>query len=172
MLVVFSQELEGQNFGQVMDIAPDEADMLLKKRGTFEWDHRKRKFIHTAAGQTEKDRKKSRTESGARDTLGTKKGIYEKWQKQMKGRVQGEGEEESEMSGSVFGQRRVNSRMGFEVPNKGVKSQLKSKEQMLKEKKKQSRDKARKAKHSNVSKKGGGGGVRGGGASAGRRRGK
>ncbi|RLN87520.1 hypothetical protein BBJ28_00012562, partial [Nothophytophthora sp. Chile5] len=79
----------------ILDVNPDEAIEMNKKRRILHWDVRKKKFVKTTAGElTSQGTLKRRNESGVSVRKKQQVGeVYRKWQQKQHKRVVGGGEE-------------------------------------------------------------------------------
>lgn len=79
----------------ILDVNPDEAIEMNKKRRILHWDVRKKKFVKTTAGElTSQGTLKRRNESGVNVRKKQQVGeVYRKWQQKQHKRVAGGGEE-------------------------------------------------------------------------------
>ncbi|NXK24264.1 DDX54 helicase, partial [Arenaria interpres] len=122
---------EQQAAGAVLDLMGDENHNLNKNKQLLKWDRKKKRFV----GQTgQEDKKKVRTESGRYISSSYKNNLYEKWKQKYKV------DERDEDDGDVQGrdQFRGKQRRGHgQPPAQGkVRSELKNKQQILKQRKK------------------------------------
>ncbi|KAM4809827.1 ATP-dependent RNA helicase DDX54 [Rhinophrynus dorsalis] len=129
--------------GAVLDLLGDQTEDLRKNKHVLKWDRKKKKFVG-AGGQ--EDKKKIRTESGRLISSSYKKNIYEDWKKKYKIDDQDSEEEEGQRraagghrkgrggrSGSRGGPRPAES----SGPRGKPRSELRSKQQILKQRKAQ-----------------------------------
>ncbi|TDH73503.1 hypothetical protein CCR75_003716 [Bremia lactucae] len=86
----------------ILDVNPDEAIEMNKKRRILHWDVRKKKFVKTTAGElTSQGTLKRRNESGVNFRKKQQFGeVYRKWQQKQHKRVAGGGMEVEDDSGS------------------------------------------------------------------------
>ncbi|NWW48500.1 DDX54 helicase, partial [Pedionomus torquatus] len=122
---------EQQAAGAVLDLMGDENHNLNKNKQLLKWDRKKKRFV----GQTgQEDKKKVRTESGRYISSSYKNNLYEKWK--QKNKV----DERDEDDGDVQSRDRFRGkhRRGHgQPPAQGkVRSELKNKQQILKQRKK------------------------------------
>ncbi|XP_072921603.1 ATP-dependent RNA helicase DDX54 [Hemitrygon akajei] len=127
---------EQQASGAVLDLMGDETGDMTKQKQLLKWDRKRKRFIR----DTGKQNKKIKTESGKYINASYKKNIYEEWKKKYKidERVSDD-EAENENSNhrgkkGGYGGRR-NSRFSSRKPSQqhGVRSELKTKAEILKE---------------------------------------
>ncbi|XP_074776810.1 ATP-dependent RNA helicase DDX54 isoform X1 [Athene noctua] len=151
---------EQQAAGAVLDLMGDENHNLNKSRQLLKWDRKKKRFV----GQTgQEDKKKVRTESGRYISSSYKNNLYEKWKQKYKVDERDEDEDENRGSEQFRGKHRrghgeypephiapppPRSGRGAELgpvppagpgqpPARGrVRSELKNKQQILKQRKK------------------------------------
>ncbi|NXW23246.1 DDX54 helicase, partial [Circaetus pectoralis] len=124
---------EQQAAGAVLDLMGDENHNLNKSKQLLKWDRKKKRFV----GQTgQEDKKKVRTESGRYISSSYKNNLYEKWKQKYK---VDERDEDGEGDGGRE-QFRGKHRRGHgpaQPPARGrVRSELKNKQQILKQRKK------------------------------------
>ncbi|NXN33961.1 DDX54 helicase, partial [Nycticryphes semicollaris] len=126
-----SSPFEQQAAGAVLDLMGDENHNLNKNKQLLKWDRKKKRFV----GQTgQENKKKVRTESGRYISSSYKNNLYEKWKQKYKV------DERDEDDGDVPGRDRFRGkhRHGHgQPPAQGkVRSELKNKQQILKQRKK------------------------------------
>ncbi|XP_062445896.1 ATP-dependent RNA helicase DDX54 [Rhea pennata] len=122
---------EQQAAGAVLDLMGDENHNLNKSKQLLKWDRKKKRFV----GQTgQEDKKKVRTESGRYISSSYKNNLYEKWKQKYKVDERDE-EEEVERGEQIRGKHRQ-GQGNRRPPAKGkVRSELKNKQQILKQRK-------------------------------------
>lgn len=123
---------EQQAAGAVLDLMGDESHNLNRSKQLLKWDRKKKRFV----GQTgQEEKKKVRTESGRYISSSYKNNLYEKWK--QKNKVDERDEDEDNQGGRE--QYRGKHRRGHapqKPPAQGkVRSELKNKEQILKQRK-------------------------------------
>ncbi|XP_072839817.2 ATP-dependent RNA helicase DDX54 [Pogona vitticeps] len=133
---------EQQASGAVLDLMGDENQSMNKNKQLLKWDRKKKRFV----GQTgQEDKKKIRTESGAYISSSYKSNLYEKWKKRNRIDEQDSDlETEGELSVGKKRRGRGNppgpSAKGARGPQLGrVRSELKTKQQIFKERKKRAK---------------------------------
>ncbi|XP_075754048.1 ATP-dependent RNA helicase DDX54 [Pelodiscus sinensis] len=133
-----SSAFEQQASGAVLDLLGDETHSMNKSTQLLRWDRKKKRFV-SKTGQEEK--KKICTESGRRISGSYKKNLYENWKKKYK--VE-ERDSEEEVASEPRGGMHRRSRGGQRLPRTPEKhgpqqgkgrSELKSKQQILKQRK-------------------------------------
>ncbi|XP_069789283.1 ATP-dependent RNA helicase DDX54 [Narcine bancroftii] len=130
---------EQQVSGAVLDLMGDEAEDMQKQKQLLKWDRKKKRFFR----DTNKQVKKIKTESGRCIRGSYKKNIYEEWKKKYKiDERPSDDETENEQKNQRgkkrgYGGRR-NSQSSLRRPSqqRGVCSELKTKAEILKERKK------------------------------------
>ncbi|NWH77969.1 DDX54 helicase, partial [Piaya cayana] len=124
---------EQQAAGAVLDLMGDENHNLNKNKQLLKWDRKKKRFV----GQTgQEDKKKVRTESGRYISSSYKNNIYEKWKQKYKVDER-DVDEEGERSGEQFRGKHRRGHGPAQPPARGkVRSELKNKQQILKQRKK------------------------------------
>ncbi|NP_001088266.1 DEAD-box helicase 54 L homeolog [Xenopus laevis] len=129
--------------GAVMDLLGDHTEDLKKNKQVLKWDRKKKKFVGTGG---QEDKKKIKTESGRLISSSYKKNLYEGWKKKYKIDDQDSEEEETNQRtaagrrkgrGGRGSQRHSNSQSSG--PQGKAKSELRSKQQILKMRKAQSK---------------------------------
>lgn len=125
--------------GAVLDLLGDQTEDLRKNKSVLKWDRKKKKFV--GAGGHE-DKKKVRTESGRLINSSYKTNIYEDWKKKYKIDDQDSEEDEGGQTSMTHKKgrgRRGGSRGGPHTETPGprgkVRSELRSKQQILKQRK-------------------------------------
>ncbi|NP_001376609.2 ATP-dependent RNA helicase DDX54 [Gallus gallus] len=123
---------EQQAAGAVLDLMGDESHNLNRSKQLLKWDRKKKRFV----GQTgQEEKKKVRTESGRYISSSYKNNLYEKWK--QKNKVDERDEDEDNQGGRE--QYRGKHRRGHapqKPPAQGkVRSELKNKQQILKQRK-------------------------------------
>uniref|UniRef100_A0A8C9G9S0 ATP-dependent RNA helicase DDX54 n=1 Tax=Pavo cristatus TaxID=9049 RepID=A0A8C9G9S0_PAVCR len=123
---------EQQAAGAVLDLMGDESHNLNRSKQLLKWDRKKKRFV----GQTgQEEKKKVRTESGRYISSSYKNNLYEKWK--QKNKVDERDEDEENQGGRE--QYRGKHRRGHaprQPPAQGkVRSELKTKQQILKQRK-------------------------------------
>ncbi|NXX05423.1 DDX54 helicase, partial [Larus smithsonianus] len=124
---------EQQAAGAVLDLMGDENHNLNKSKQLLKWDRKKKRFV----GQTgQEDKKKVRTESGRYISSSYKNNLYEKWKQKYK--VDERDEDEGHVQGreQFRGKRRRGQGPGQPPAQGKVRSELKNKQQILKQRKK------------------------------------
>ncbi|XP_078410204.1 ATP-dependent RNA helicase DDX54 isoform X2 [Cetorhinus maximus] len=128
---------EQQASGAVLDLMGDETEDMQKKKQMLKWDRKKKRFVR----DTGKENKKIKTESGRYINASYKKNIYEEWKKKYKidERISDDETENERRNHRKKGGRggRGNS---SSFPRKqgqqhGVRSELKTKAEILKNRK-------------------------------------
>ncbi|XP_064024507.1 ATP-dependent RNA helicase DDX54 isoform X1 [Pogoniulus pusillus] len=124
---------EQQAAGAVLDLMGDENHNLNKSKQLLKWDRKKKRFV----GQTgQEDKKKVRTESGRYISSSYKNNLYEKWKQRYKVDERDEDEADRGSREQFRGKHRHGHGPG-QPPGRGrVRSELKSKQQILKQRKK------------------------------------
>eukprot|EP01098_Paradermamoeba_levis_P007555 TRINITY_DN3126_c0_g1_i1.p2 TRINITY_DN3126_c0_g1~~TRINITY_DN3126_c0_g1_i1.p2 ORF type:complete len:176 (-),score=94.20 TRINITY_DN3126_c0_g1_i1:110-637(-) len=132
-----------------MDIAPDDQDALVKSQKVmYKWDRKKKKYLKTTLGNEIKEGK-IRNESGKIIRKASKKNIYEDWKNKTKKRIPLEGEMESERGRKIDNkayfdkkkrfqmqtERKQNEQQIKQQKQQNYKDELKSKEQIQKQRK-------------------------------------
>ncbi|KAM4649393.1 ATP-dependent RNA helicase DDX54 isoform 2-T2 [Amazona ochrocephala] len=121
---------EQQAAGAVLDLMGDENHNLNKSRQLLKWDRKKKRFV----GQTgQEDKKKVKTESGRYISSSYKNNLYEKWKQKYKVDERDEDEEEGRSREQFRGKHR-RGRGPAQAPSR-VRSELKNKQQILKQRK-------------------------------------
>lgn len=135
---------EQQASGAVLDLMGDEAENMQKQKQLLKWDRKKKRFIR----DTGKQSKKIKTESGRYINASYKKNIYEEWKKKYKIDERLSDDEAENEQGNHRGNKRGhggrgNPRSFSRKPSQqlGVKSELKSKTEILKERKRMEKNK-------------------------------
>lgn len=151
----------------ILDVNPDEAIELNKKRRILHWDVRKKKFVKTTAGElTAQGTLKRRNESGVNVRKKKEVGaIYKKWQQRQNKRVFTGGEEDDDAAGG----KRLDYRHGRkpQLPakkanvNKHAKDELLSESKIRKEETRKARSRGVKVAATGVRSKRGKGNVKG-----------
>ncbi|NWH63292.1 DDX54 helicase, partial [Geococcyx californianus] len=124
---------EQQAAGAVLDLMGDENHNLNKSKQLLKWDRKKKRFV----GQTgQEDKKKVRTESGRYISSSYKNNLYEKWKQKYKVDERDE-DEEGARRGEQFRGKHRHGHGPAQPPARGkVRSELKNKQQILKQRKK------------------------------------
>ncbi|NXH80089.1 DDX54 helicase, partial [Edolisoma coerulescens] len=124
---------EQQAAGAVLDLMGDENHNLNKSKQLLKWDRKKKRFV----GQTgQEDKKKVRTESGRYISSSYKNNLYEKWKQKYKVDERDE-DEEGPRSREQFRGKHRRGHGPTQPPAQGrVRSELKNKQQILKQRKK------------------------------------
>ncbi|NXX61755.1 DDX54 helicase, partial [Scopus umbretta] len=124
---------EQQAAGAVLDLMGDENHNLNKSKQLLKWDRKKKRFV----GQTgQEDKKKVRTESGHYISSSYKNNLYEKWKQKYKVDERDDDEEDERGREQFRGKHRRGHGPG-QPPTRGrVRSELKNKQQILKQRKK------------------------------------
>ncbi|XP_065549227.1 ATP-dependent RNA helicase DDX54 isoform X2 [Lathamus discolor] len=121
---------EQQAAGAVLDLMGDENHNLNKSRQLLKWDRKKKRFV----GQTgQEDKKKVKTESGRYISSSYKNNLYEKWKQKYKVDERDEDEEEGRSREQLRGRHR-RGHGPAQAPAR-VRSELKNKQQILKQRK-------------------------------------
>ncbi|NXJ08745.1 DDX54 helicase, partial [Odontophorus gujanensis] len=121
---------EQQAAGAVLDLMGDESHNLNRSKQLLKWDRKKKRFV----GQTgQEEKKKVRTESGRYISSSYKNNLYEKWKQKHK--VDERDDDEDNQGGRE--QVRGKHRRGHapRQPQGKVRSELKNKQQILKQRK-------------------------------------
>ncbi|NWZ69149.1 DDX54 helicase, partial [Acrocephalus arundinaceus] len=123
---------EQQAAGAVLDLMGDENHNLNKNKQLLKWDRKKKRFV----GQTgQEDKKKVRTESGRYISSSYKNNLYEKWKQKYKVDERDE-DEEGPRSREQFRGKHRRGHGPAQPPAQGrVRSELKNKQQILKQRK-------------------------------------
>ncbi|MEE6510252.1 hypothetical protein FKM82_029666 [Ascaphus truei] len=140
-LTVGGNSFEQAAAGAVLDLLGDQTEDLRKKNCVLKWDRKKKKFVGAGGPQ---DKRKIRTESGRLISSSYKKNLYEDWKKKYKIDDQDSEEEEKPQSGRA----RRKGRGGRSAPRGGSRpaapgprgkprSELRSKQEILKQRKAQ-----------------------------------
>ncbi|ETO65647.1 hypothetical protein F444_17072 [Phytophthora nicotianae P1976] len=148
----------------ILDVNPDEAIEMNKKRRILHWDVRKKKFVKTTAGElTSQGTLKRRNESGVNVRKKQQVGeVYRKWQQKQHKRVAGSG---VEMDDDDTGGRKLDYRNGRKPRggavmakrsgvNKHAKDELMSEGKIRKEEKRKARSRGVKVTSGVKSKRG------------------
>ncbi|NWY04727.1 DDX54 helicase, partial [Nothoprocta ornata] len=123
---------EQQAAGAVLDLMGDENHNLNKSKQLLKWDRKKKRFV----GQTgQEDKKKVRTESGRYISSSYKNNLYEKWKQKYKVDERDEEEEEGRRGEQVRGKHRRGHGPRAAPGQRKVRSELKNKQQILKQRK-------------------------------------
>ncbi|XP_032899031.1 ATP-dependent RNA helicase DDX54 [Amblyraja radiata] len=134
---------EQQASGAVLDLMGDEAENMQKQKQLLKWDRKKKRFIRDAGKQS----KKIKTESGRYINASYKKNIYEEWKKKYKVDERLSDDEAENVQGNHMGKKRGHGGRGNlrsfsrKPSQQGVKSELKTKTEILKERKRMERNK-------------------------------
>ncbi|XP_077152616.1 ATP-dependent RNA helicase DDX54 [Ranitomeya variabilis] len=138
-LSIASNSFEQAAAGAVLDLLGDQTEDLRKTKHIMKWDRKKKKFV--GAGGHE-DKKKIKTESGRVISSSYKTNIYEDWKKKYKIDDQDSEEEEDRQTGKSHRKGRGGRRGSQGIPRpeatgpRGkVKSELRNKQQILKQRK-------------------------------------
>ncbi|NWI69630.1 DDX54 helicase, partial [Todus mexicanus] len=124
---------EQQAAGAVLDLMGDENHNLNKNKQLLKWDRKKKRFV----GQTgQEDKKKVRTESGRYISSSYKKNLYEKWKQKYKVDERDEDEDGPRGREQFRGKHRHGHGPGQPPARGKVRSELKNKQQILKQRKK------------------------------------
>ncbi|NXS56441.1 DDX54 helicase, partial [Brachypteracias leptosomus] len=124
---------EQQAAGAVLDLMGDENHNLNKSKQLLKWDRKKKRFV----GQTgQEDKKKVRTESGRYISSSYKNNLYEKWKQKYKVDERDEDEEDTRGRQQFRGKHRHGHGPGQPPAQGKVRSELKNKQQILKQRKK------------------------------------
>ncbi|XP_072456470.1 ATP-dependent RNA helicase DDX54 isoform X4 [Notamacropus eugenii] len=130
---------EQQASSAVLDLMGDEAHNLTKGRQLLKWDRKKKRFVGNTG---QEDKKKIKTESGRYISGSYKRDLYQKWKQKHKiGDPDSEEEEEGEgkakrrgwNQGRGRGRGRGTSEGGMSGAQRRVRSELKNKQQILKQ---------------------------------------
>nr|XP_009669334.1 PREDICTED: ATP-dependent RNA helicase DDX54 [Struthio camelus australis] len=123
---------EQQAAGAVLDLMGDENHNLNKSKQLLKWDRKKKRFV----GQTgQEDKKKVRTESGRYISSSYKNNLYEKWKQKYKVDERDEEEEEERGGEQIRGKHKRGHRNRPPPAQGKVRSELKNKQQILKQRK-------------------------------------
>lgn len=88
----------------ILDLVPDDEAGITKKRATYHWDRKKKKYIRLQPGEVLTGSGKVKSESGARVNAGQQKGLYKKWQARTHMKVATAGDEgEDRPAGEALG---------------------------------------------------------------------
>ncbi|NWX41282.1 DDX54 helicase, partial [Steatornis caripensis] len=124
---------EQQAAGAILDLMGDENHNLNKSKQLLKWDRKKKRFV----GQTgQEDKKKVRTESGRYISSSYKNNLYEKWKQKYKVDERDEDEEGDRGREQFRGKHRRGHGPGQPPAQGRVRSELKNKQQILKQRKK------------------------------------
>ncbi|NXA95019.1 DDX54 helicase, partial [Melanocharis versteri] len=124
---------EQQAAGAVLDLMGDENHNLNKNKQLLKWDRKKKRFV----GQTgQEDKKKVRTESGRYISSSYKNNLYEKWKQKYKVDERDEDEEGPRSREQLRGRHRRGHGPTQPLAQGRVRSELKNKQQILKQRKK------------------------------------
>ncbi|NXD29038.1 DDX54 helicase, partial [Spelaeornis formosus] len=124
---------EQQAAGAVLDLMGDENHNLNKSKQLLKWDRKKKRFV----GQTgQEDKKKVRTESGRYISSSYKNNLYEKWKQKYKVDEQDVDEEGPRSREQFRGKHRRGHGPTQPAAQGRVRSELKNKQQILKQRKK------------------------------------
>ncbi|NXJ80251.1 DDX54 helicase, partial [Trogon melanurus] len=125
---------EQQAAGAVLDLMGDENHNLNRSKQLLKWDRKKKRFV----GQTgQEDKKKVRTESGRYISSSYKNNLYEKWKQKYKVDERDEDEEDQRGGREQFRGKHKRGHGPGQPPAQGkVRSELKNKQQILKQRKK------------------------------------
>ncbi|NWV01245.1 DDX54 helicase, partial [Upupa epops] len=122
---------EQQAAGAVLDLMGDENHNLNKSKQLLKWDRKKKRFV----GQTgQEDKKKVKTESGHYISSSYKNNLYEKWKQKYRVDERDEDDESTRDRERFRGKHRHGSRQP--PAQSKVRSELKNKQQILKQRKK------------------------------------
>uniref|UniRef100_F7CX84 ATP-dependent RNA helicase DDX54 n=2 Tax=Xenopus tropicalis TaxID=8364 RepID=F7CX84_XENTR len=143
-LSIGASSFEQAAAGAVLDLLGDQTEDLRKNKQVMKWDRKKKKFVGTGGPE---DKKKIKTESGRLISSSYKKNLYEGWKKKYKIDDQDSEEEDEERDqraaagrrkgrGGRGPQRSSHSSLG---PQGKAKSELRSKQQILKTRKAQAK---------------------------------
>ncbi|XP_067162889.1 ATP-dependent RNA helicase DDX54 [Apteryx mantelli] len=123
---------EQQAAGAILDLMGDENHNLNKSKQLLKWDRKKKRFV----GQTgQEDKKKVRTESGRYISSSYKNNLYEKWKQKYKVDERDEEEEDERRGEQVRGKHRRGHGTRHPPAQGKVRSELKNKQQILKQRK-------------------------------------
>ncbi|XP_073528062.1 ATP-dependent RNA helicase DDX54 [Phyllobates terribilis] len=138
-LSIASNSFEQAAAGAVLDLLGDQTEDLRKTKHIMKWDRKKKKFV--GAGGHE-DKKKIKTESGRVISSSYKTNIYEDWKKKYKIDDQDSEEEEDGQAGKSHRKGKGGRRGSHGTPRSEatgprgkVKSELRNKQQILKQRK-------------------------------------
>ncbi|NXC77537.1 DDX54 helicase, partial [Anhinga anhinga] len=124
---------EQQAAGAVLDLMGDENHNLNKNKQLLKWDRKKKRFV----GQTgQESKKKVQTESGRYISSSYKNNLYEKWKQKYKVDDRDEDEEDERGTEQFRGKHKRGHRPGQPPAQGRVRSELKNKQQILKQRKK------------------------------------
>ncbi|XP_053558139.1 ATP-dependent RNA helicase DDX54 [Bombina bombina] len=138
-LSVGGSSFEHAAAGAVLDLLGDKTEDLRKNKSIMKWDRKKKKFVGTGGHE---DKKKIKTESGHLISSSYKKNIYEDWKKKYKIDDQDSEEERDNQSGGMS-RRGRGGRSGSRGPPRPEtpgahgkpRSELRNKQQILKQRK-------------------------------------
>ncbi|KAM4053141.1 ATP-dependent RNA helicase DDX54 [Anomaloglossus baeobatrachus] len=138
-LSIASNSFEQAAAGAVLDLMGDQTEDLRKTKHIMKWDRKKKKFV---GGGGHEDKKKIKTESGRVISSSYKTSIYEDWKKKYKIDDQDSEEDEDRQPGKSHRKGRGGRRGSQGIPRpeatgpRGkVKSELRNKQQILKQRK-------------------------------------
>ncbi|XP_067861828.1 ATP-dependent RNA helicase DDX54 [Heptranchias perlo] len=128
---------EQQASGAVLDLMGDEAEDMQKRKQMLKWDRKKKRFVR----DTGKENKKIMTESGRYISASYKKNIYEEWKKKYKVDERMSDDENEQRNhrhkrGGRGGRGNSSSFPRKQGQQHGVRSELKTKAEILKDRKK------------------------------------
>ncbi|XP_023674426.1 ATP-dependent RNA helicase DDX54 [Paramormyrops kingsleyae] len=134
---------EKQASSAILDLMGDEGNQLNQYKNVMKWDRKRKRFVRDTGKE---DKKKVRTESGRIVSTSSKKkkNFYEEWKKKYK--VDDGAPDSDEETGGIRGRKAgVGGRRGRRAPQqqKGgpqARSELKTREQILKQRKKKSKE--------------------------------
>lgn len=142
----------------VLDLNGDESQSINRVNNAMKWDRKKKKFI--SSGNTEQSKKKIKTESGQWISASFKTDLYKKWKEKVKAEQQMSDEEEEnedQISQNKIINLKTKRKHNSQRP---PRRELKTKEEIYKERQKQERKKSfqkwrqsEKAKKKNVKKR-------------------
>lgn len=129
-----------QASGAVLDLTGDDVQTSQKLKNSFQWDRKRKRFVKNDGSEF---RKKMKTESGVWIPKSYKSDLYKKWKEKSKIGFQENNDSEDDGE-SQFGKRRKGMKGKFNINknnklNKHHSNELKTKEQILKERKRKAR---------------------------------
>ncbi|XP_037277849.1 ATP-dependent RNA helicase DDX54 [Rhipicephalus microplus] len=139
---------EQQASQAVLDLTGDDDKYLRKQKSALKWDRKRKRFVRD---DSDPKKKKIRTESGAWIPASYKSDVYKQWRKkaQMDARDEGGDDDDEGEAGSGLGKQKVSAcdRLGKrhsgparqKGPKKHFRRELKTKEEILKTRKRKAR---------------------------------
>ncbi|XP_056384726.1 ATP-dependent RNA helicase DDX54 [Hyla sarda] len=142
-LSIAGNSFEKEAAGAVLDLLGDQTEDLTKTKHIMKWDRKKKKFVGAGGPQ---DKKKIKTESGRVISSSYKTNIYADWKKKYKIDDQDSEEEEERQKGNSHRKGRGGRRGSQGTPHSESagprgkpKSELRNKQQILKQRKAQAK---------------------------------